>query len=60
VYGQGTHPEFFTILWVGGGGGVADSEGLNNLSIISKTVQQTPCHKYKYNITLFAIAFIHL
>lgn len=40
--------------------GVADSEALNNLSVILKTVLQTSCYKYNFNTTLFAIAFIHL
>ena len=44
----------------GEAGGLADSEALNNLSIILKTVQQTSCQKYNINIQLFAIAFIHL
>jgi hypothetical protein len=41
-------------------GGVADNEALNNLSVILKTVQQISCHKYNFNITLFAIAFINI
>jgi hypothetical protein len=60
VYGQDTYPVFFTILWVGEGEGVADSEALGNLSVILKTVQQTSHRKYNFNTTLFAIAFIHL
>lgn len=55
------HTQNFSLSgWWGEGGRVADSEALNNLSIILKMVQQTSCHKYNFNIQLFAIAFVHL
>jgi hypothetical protein len=43
-----------------GAGVVAGTEAIHNLCLISKIMLQKSCGKYKCNIILFEIAFIHI
>jgi hypothetical protein len=56
--GSGAHPEFF--LGCGGVGGWvgADPEAIYKICLILKIVLQKSC--YKYNISLFATAFMYI
>jgi hypothetical protein len=55
-YEAGTHPEYYN------GGRKADPEAVYNLCLILKkyVIKNKNCHKYNYNITLSATAFMYI